>query len=313
MVPLTDVLCRGAKPSPIRKKLSDGGGLQLWVQPDGSRLWQFAYRHQGKQKQLAFGPYPEVTLAQAREKRTDARRLLRNGIDPASIRKRAADEKNLPGDTFQEVAVEFVEKLRREGRAETDPTSALRGALTVPVVTPRAAVVGTSLMMIPENPNLRRALIENPERIGPAFHEFLRLSTPTSGPTSGLARTAMCDATLGGQQIRKGDRVMLCYAAASRDPREFPDPDSFRFDRRANRHTGFGSGIHRCLGAHYAELKFEVILAAVLRRMPDFTIDAARATKYDNIGIVDGWIHVPATFTPGQRLGVDPGVPDWHR
>lgn len=172
-----------------------------------------------------------------------------------------------------------------------------------------AAVVGGSLMMISADPELRRSLIEQPDLVGRAFHEFLRLTTPTSG----LVRTAMQDATLGGQQIHKGDRVMLCYAAASRDPREFVDPDSFRFDRRANRHTGFGSGIHRCIGAHYAELEFEVVLSTVLRRMPDFEIDAAKVTKYDNIGIVDGWITVPATFTPGQQIGVDPGVPGWHR
>jgi len=57
------------------------------VQPNGSRLWQFAYRYHGKQKQLSFGPYPEVSLADAREKRTDARRALRDGIDPASLKK----------------------------------------------------------------------------------------------------------------------------------------------------------------------------------------------------------------------------------
>jgi hypothetical protein len=55
---LTDVKCRGAKPSKTRIKLSDGGGLQFWVQPNGSRLWQLVYQYRGKQAQMALGPYP---------------------------------------------------------------------------------------------------------------------------------------------------------------------------------------------------------------------------------------------------------------
>ncbi len=59
-MPLTDMTCRTAKPVPTRRKLSDGDGLQLWVQPNGSRLWQLAYRFNGKQRQIALGPYPDV-------------------------------------------------------------------------------------------------------------------------------------------------------------------------------------------------------------------------------------------------------------
>lgn len=116
---LTDVICRQTKPGPARKKLSDGGGLQLWVQPNGTRFWHLAYRFAGKQKMLALGPYPVVTLAEAREQRNDAQKLLRRGVDPAAERKQKIDEQSLPGQTFKEVAIEFVEKLRREGRAET--------------------------------------------------------------------------------------------------------------------------------------------------------------------------------------------------
>jgi hypothetical protein len=87
-MPLTDMACRTAKPGPKRRKLSDGEGLQLWVQPNGSRLWQLAYRFNGRQKQMSLGPYPDVSLAEARDRRFAARRLLRDGIDPADRRKR---------------------------------------------------------------------------------------------------------------------------------------------------------------------------------------------------------------------------------
>ncbi|HET9628926.1 MAG TPA: cytochrome P450 [Novosphingobium sp.] len=168
-----------------------------------------------------------------------------------------------------------------------------------------ASVVGTSLMMVSENSELRRSLIDKPESISDTFEEFLRLSAPTSG----LTRTVMRDTVLGGQAMRRGDRAMLLYAAANRDPNEFPEPDEFRVGRRTNRHVAFGSGLHRCLGAHYAQLEFEIILTTVLRRMPDFRIDAERAYKYDNIGLVDGWVTLPATFTPGPKVGaVVPGI-----
>ena len=107
---LTDAVCRSAKPGPKRRKLSDGGGLQLWVQTSGARLWQLAYRFQGRQRQLALGRYPEISLAEARIKREDARRLLRAGDDPAAAARRAPR----PGDTFKDVAHEFIEKCRSE-------------------------------------------------------------------------------------------------------------------------------------------------------------------------------------------------------
>ncbi|TGW04614.1 DUF4102 domain-containing protein, partial [Mesorhizobium sp. M2D.F.Ca.ET.145.01.1.1] len=80
---LSDVKCRNARPTSKLMKLSDGGGLQLWVQPTGSRLWRLAYRFGGKQKLLALGSYPLISLAEAREARDTAKRLLLRGIDPA--------------------------------------------------------------------------------------------------------------------------------------------------------------------------------------------------------------------------------------
>ena len=70
---LTDVIRRAALPQKTRKKLSDGGGLQLWIQPAGARPWQLIYRYRGRQKQLAVGPYPEVSLKEARDKRPEAK------------------------------------------------------------------------------------------------------------------------------------------------------------------------------------------------------------------------------------------------
>lgn len=171
-----------------------------------------------------------------------------------------------------------------------------------------ASTICSSLAIISADAELRKRLIAKPELIGESFDEFLRVSTPTAG----LCRTATQDCELGGQQIRKGDRVMLCYGAASRDPSEFPDPDRFILGRKASRHVGFGSGNHRCIGAHFAKQEFTAVVTSVLNRIPDFQVDVAGGSRYRNIGIVDGWRQLPATFTPAARLGIDPQVPNWQ-
>ena len=116
-MPLTDARCRSARPGPKLQKLTDGGGLQLWLQPTGGRLWRFAYRFAGKQKLLALGVYPVTSVARARQARDDARRLLADGFDPAVEKKRQADAR-ARAPTFRGIADEYVAKLRRENRSE---------------------------------------------------------------------------------------------------------------------------------------------------------------------------------------------------
>src|SRR5262249_15849324 len=90
---------------------------QLWLQPTGVRLWRLAYRFRRKQKLLALGVYPTVSLARARQARDDAKRLLANGIDPGAERKRLTQE-HAAAVTFQAIAEEYLSKLKREKRAE---------------------------------------------------------------------------------------------------------------------------------------------------------------------------------------------------
>jgi integrase len=117
-MPLTDTAIRQAKANTTTAKLSDGGGLQLWIEPRGSKLWRLAYRFGGKQKKLSIGPYPTVTLAEAREQRERAKRLLTSGIDPGQQRKLDRLHKaNSAAETFSAIAAELLAKKRREGKA----------------------------------------------------------------------------------------------------------------------------------------------------------------------------------------------------
>ena len=90
---------------------------------------------------------------------------------------------------------------------------------------------------------------------------------------------------------------------ANRDPEVFPNPNEIDLDRTGNRHHSFGLGIHRCIGSNVARMVFKRMLTAVLDRMPDYVCDPAGAVHYETIGIIQGMKHLPATFTPGPRIG----------
>src|SRR5215469_10151292 len=113
---LKDVVVRNAKPSAKPRKLSDGGGLHLLLKPAGSKLWRLAYRFAGKQKTLALGVYPIVSLEEARRRRDEAKKLLARSIDPSLQRK--ADKQAGKDNSFRAVAEELIAKLEREGRAQ---------------------------------------------------------------------------------------------------------------------------------------------------------------------------------------------------
>lgn len=107
---LTETAVRAARVTQKPAKLFDGGGLYLLVNPQGSRLWRLKYRIYGKEKLLAIGAYPDLSLKRAREKRDEARRLLADGIDPSAQRKA---EKLAHAETFETIAAEWLDLQRK--------------------------------------------------------------------------------------------------------------------------------------------------------------------------------------------------------
>ncbi|ENH1735292.1 integrase arm-type DNA-binding domain-containing protein [Escherichia coli] len=103
---LTDIKVRTAKPTDKQYKLTDGNGMHLLVHPNGSKYWRLQYRFGGKQKMLALGVYPDVSLADARARRDDARKLLANGIDPGDKKKNDKIEQE-EARTFEQLAIEW--------------------------------------------------------------------------------------------------------------------------------------------------------------------------------------------------------------
>ena len=113
---LTDIAVRNAKPREKEYKLADGGGLYLLVSPAGGKLWRLKYRVDGREKKLAIGSYPEISLSDARKRRDEGRELIAAGLDPAREKQQAKHlAKVAAANTFGEIAQEFIDKRRREG------------------------------------------------------------------------------------------------------------------------------------------------------------------------------------------------------
>jgi integrase len=107
---LTDTVIRKAKTKDATYRLSDGGGLYLSITPAGSKLWRWKYRFNGREKLMSFGGYPDISLAQARDRHREARKLLATGIDPMAERK---TEKATMENSFQSVAARWMEHWRQ--------------------------------------------------------------------------------------------------------------------------------------------------------------------------------------------------------
>jgi integrase len=114
---LSDSKCRSAKAASTIYKLSDGGGLQLWVQPIGTKLWRLAYRHGGKQKLLALGIYPAVSLSDARSGRDQAKQLLAKGMDPSQAKKNAKTDTAEAKNMFRAIGENYLSLQKRNKRA----------------------------------------------------------------------------------------------------------------------------------------------------------------------------------------------------
>ena len=112
---LTDINIKKAKPGIKTRKLSDGGGLFIQIEPTGGKLWRYKYRFEGKQKLLALGKYPDVSLQEAREQHQEARKQLAQGIDPAAskkARKTAGAER--AANSFEVVAREWFQMWKTD-------------------------------------------------------------------------------------------------------------------------------------------------------------------------------------------------------
>lgn len=162
-----------------------------------------------------------------------------------------------------------------------------------------ASLVSQTLVHLYRHPAQRDRLREHPDQLERAVEEFLRAFSPTQA----LARTVTHDVDFHGCPMRAGDRVLLAWSSANRDPAQFDHPDEVDLERWPNRHTAFGMGIHRCAGAHIGRAIARELIGQVITRMPDYCIDLAAVEAYPHQGVNAGFQRIPTTFTPGPRRG----------
>ena len=137
------------------------------------------------------------------------------------------------------------------------------------------SAIGACLWHLATHPGDRRRLAADPATIASALEELLRFYAPVT-----IGRLARIDVELHGRRIPAGDRVLLAFGAANRDPATFDDPDTCDLDRSQNRHLTFGSGPHRCLGAHFARAELRISLQEWLRAMPEFHLSDPQAVEW---------------------------------
>lgn len=167
-----------------------------------------------------------------------------------------------------------------------------------------------ALMWLDEHTDQRQRLLDDPQLLDTATEEFIRFTTPAQGG----GRTITRDCEIGGHSFREGERVWMAYGLANHDPEAFDGPDEIAIDRFPNRHAGFGLGVHRCIGSNLARMTFKTMLTAVLERLPDYRLVESEAVRYEDIGVINGYQHLPATFSPGTRQGrpLQNVIADWE-
>lgn len=152
--------------------------------------------------------------------------------------------------------------------------------------------IGSSLWHLATHPEDRARLVADPALIPTAIEEFLRAYGPVT-----MAREVIGETEIGGRTVCPGEKVLLTFPAANRDPDRFADPDEVMIDRQQNRHIAFGVGIHRCLGSNLARMELQVAVERWLDRIPDFELAPGAEVTWTG-GQVRGPRTVPVVFPP---------------
>ena len=155
-------------------------------------------------------------------------------------------------------------------------------------------LLSNAALVLQERPDLLAMVRDEPARIPAVVEEMLRLHSPLNG----LARVTTTDVELHGQSVRRGDKVMVMFASANRDPRHFEDPTRFEPGRRPNDHVAFGHGIHFCLGSHLARLEARIGLELLGELLPEARLQPEKGARIP-FGILRGWLRLPMEIGAG--------------
>jgi cytochrome P450 len=195
--------------------------------------------------------------------------------------------------------ISYLVKSEVDGRVVTDDeVYSMVDLLLSGGVGTTGSLVSNTVVWLYQHPEVRERLRTDPSLMDKAVEEFLRFFSPTQA----LARTVAQDTEFQGCPMKKGDRVLLAWSSANRDPEQFENPDEVDIQRWPNRHVAFGIGVHRCAGSHLGRAMAKELISQIVTRMPDYVVDESALEPYPHQGTNNGWQRIPATFTPGPRI-----------
>jgi cytochrome P450 len=155
-----------------------------------------------------------------------------------------------------------------------------------------AGVLGMAMLRFCQEPAILDRIREHPEQLNEIVEELLRLD----GSFICIGRTARHDTSLGGREVKEGQRVIMYWASANRDEAEFENPDEFNPDRERNRHVAFGAGPHRCVGSNLARMNLRVALDVIAQRLRAVRLQSGAEIDYHST-MNRAPLSVPITFT----------------
>ncbi len=179
------------------------------------------------------------------------------------------------------------------------PMHVVRGNITLMLIAgvdTTWSSIGSAIWHLAGHPEDRRRLVDEPELIPTAVEEFLRAYSPVT-----MARIARNDTMIGDREVKAGERVLLSFPAANRDPEVFEDAEKVIIDREVNRHVAFGAGIHRCAGSNLARMEMQVAIEEFLAMIPEFELADPEAVTWAG-GQVRGPRNLPITFPTRTAL-----------
>lgn len=179
-----------------------------------------------------------------------------------------------------------------EGRRLSDHTVAgICNLLLVAGIDTTWSSIGSALYHFATHPEDRQRLVAEPDLLPVAVEEVLRYYSPVT-----MARKVTAEVCMHGAEMKPGDKLLMTFPAANRDPEVFERPDEFVIDRQQNRHIAFGTGIHRCAGSNLARMELLVGLRLWFERFPDFSLAGEEGVTWAG-GQVRGPRNVPVRLS----------------
>ncbi|ENI1059445.1 cytochrome P450 [Serratia marcescens] len=241
---------------------------------------------------VADHPFVQSRTDIVLDRSTPPEQAEKAAIELMSYFDRIVTEKELaPGE-------DLLGRLIRKARADNQPSHeeivGLAALLLLSAYDTMALAMGLGVVTLLNNPQQRQAFLADPSLGNDLVYELVRYLTINH---AGLPRAATADLEIGGQQIKAGEGVLIMLSSANRDEEVFEQPDAFNLHRREKTQLGFGHGIHKCLGMHFARAELAIAFRAIFTRIPTLSIAVPQTSlTYRDEMVLYGLKALPVTW-----------------